>query len=528
MDLPEVSAVYESSRPGVFIVGELGGMGLIKNAMRQGMQAAEHLAKTLAGSRPGSPDVVVVGSGPAGIACAAQLSQSGLRVEILERSAFGGTIANFPRNKVVMSEPLQIPGFGRFGGRELTKSQLVEQLAALRERFQLEIREGVEVTGIGGEDGAFEVQTDAGVVRARKVVLAVGRRGTPRSLGIPGEELDSVTYSLVDPEQYVGSRVLVVGGGDSAVEAAVDLAHQDWVEVGISYRKSDFNRCRAKNREKIERAIDEGRVEALFESELEAIEPGQVQLRQRGERLTLPYDRVIICAGGTPPNAFLEAAGVGLKRHRGQENIANPSARVGHDESRERRKNRRFDLLLFTLGVTIVAALTYLGAPYYLTSELERYDHPMHEAWRPAGDVGHGIGVIASVVMLSNFLYPVRKRWKRLKGWSSINRWLSFHVFVGLLSPTVIAFHAAFQSNNLVATATSASLAVVVGTGLVGRYAYGLLAAAPSKGPRTQRLRRFMHGWRIFHVGLALLMMVVMGAHIGVALYLGYGWILWD
>lgn len=527
VDLPEVSAVYESSRPGVYVIGELGGMGLIKNAMRQGLQAGHHLATHL--GRPGSLelDVAVVGAGPAGIACASRLSQAGLRVELLEQNAFGGTIANFPRNKVVMSEPMEIPGFGRFGAKELSKAELVEQLNALREHFGLRVREGVEVQGVSGAEGAFEITTQQGVTSARAVVLAVGRRGTPRALGVPGEQLDMVTYALVDPEQYAGQRVLVVGGGDSAVEAAIDLAH-DGVDVSISYRKASFNRCRAKNRKAIQSRLSSGAITPLFETEVASIAPGRVQIRQGEQTSSHAFDRVIICAGGTPPLAFLDAVGVGLRRHSGQESLRNPSAKTEHDDSREQRHQRRFDVGLSVLGVAIVAVLAYLGAPYYLADDIARYDHPMHDAWRPAGDIGHGIGVIATLVMLSNFLYPLRKRWKRLKGLSSINRWLSFHVFVGLLSPTVIAFHAAFQSNNFVATATSVCLAVVVGTGLVGRWAYGLLAHAPAHSPKTDRLRRFMHGWRIFHVSLALLMILVMGTHIGVALYLGYGWILWD
>ena len=225
-DLPEVDQFFESSRPGVLVVGELGGMGLIRNAVGQGLRVAEHLHARLSKGRAVGKgvDVVIVGGGPAGLSTALGLKKVGRTFELLDQESLGGTIAHYPRQKVVMTEPAELPFYGKLGKKLISKEELLE---AWQEALQLggvTVREKVQVTGIEGEDGSFVVKTSQGDVRARKVVLATGRRGTPRKLGVPGEELEKVAYRLVDPTQYQGKKVLVVGGGDSALEAAMQLA----------------------------------------------------------------------------------------------------------------------------------------------------------------------------------------------------------------------------------------------------------------------------------------------------------------
>lgn len=283
------------------------------------------------------------------------------------------------------------------------------------------------------------------------------------------------------------------------------------------------------------------------------------------------------------------------------------------------KKDCRLAFALFTLGALIVAALTVASWDYYWLPRMERLLLPLHEALRSAGTWGHGVGIGATAVMLSNFLYSARKRWRFLKGAAPIRRWLTFHVFVGFMSPVVIGFHAAFQSNNALASATTGSLAVVVLTGMIGRFIYGLvptrdgrameyadvaarwerlkarvepllegvadpaavrrvlsIATAPARSGlllalffrlpfeslgerwhlarvrklfearshyrdfrdaflRLSRLRvqvgfyrslkKLLAGWRVFHVVLALLLVVMITAHIGLSLFLGYWWI---
>ena len=251
VDLPMVDQFFESSRPGVHIVGELGGMGLIKNAITQGIQVGNRLAQvTPRTGGEGVVDVAIVGAGPAGMATALALRSAGRSFRVLEQGSVGGTIAQYPRQKVVMTEAVQLPLYGKFGKKLISKEELLETWKKVLEKGKIRIDEGVKVSGIEGSDGAFTVVTSHGPVRARKVVLATGRRGTPRKLGVPGEELTKVTYNLIDPEQYQGCSVLVVGGGDSALEAAIQLAESTDAQVCISYRGDSFGRVREANRKR--------------------------------------------------------------------------------------------------------------------------------------------------------------------------------------------------------------------------------------------------------------------------------------
>jgi thioredoxin reductase/Pyruvate/2-oxoacid:ferredoxin oxidoreductase delta subunit len=475
VDLPETDERFESARPGVFIIGELGGMGLIKNAIRQGLDASSHLKAQLPAGRAGSDqvDVAIVGAGPAGIACAVGCAEQGLSARLLEQDTLGGTVAHYPRAKVVMTETVQVPFYGSFGRALISKEDLLAQLQQMLGAAKADVEEGTKVEGIDGELGAFTVQTSRGPVNARAVVLATGLRGSPRKLGVPGEDTEKVTYRLVDPTQYDGERVLVVGGGDSAVEAAIQLAQETRARVTISYRKESFSRAKPRNRELIAGLIADNRVRALMSSQVQRVAHGVVEIKtEDGEVGQLKNDRIIVCIGGELPTKFLQKAGVSVKRFHGESKA--PLVRGSRD-------NRRLAAALSVLGTLIVAGLAFVGWRYYLLPGIEREEHALHELLRPAGLWGHGVGVIATLFMMSNFIYVLRKRWKRLKGAAHIRTWLTFHVFVGLMSPIVIAFHAAFQSKNLLATGTWVALAIVVGTGVFGRFLFGLVPSADGR-----------------------------------------------
>lgn len=483
-DLPEVDEFFESSRAGVHVVGELGGMGLIKNAITQGLQVAAHLGDRMKRSQvSGATDVVIVGAGPAGLATALGLKKAGLSFRVLEQESLGGTIAHYPRQKVVMTERVELPFYGKFGRSLISKEDLLESWQRALAKAKVSIEPGVKVTTIEGSDGEFTVQTSKGSMRARKVVLATGRRGSPRKLGCKGEELEKVSYRLIDPEQYDGAKVLVVGGGDSALEAAIQLAEQSDAQVTISYRNEAFGKCREANKRKIAELIQQRAVTAMMASQVMEVRPQDVLMQLKDRQVRLPNDFVLVCIGGELPTEFLSKAGVGLRRHFGtapgavdEPAVATARARRGSaKEEAEKRRHRRFVLSLFTIGALIVAGLMVVGFDYYRLSVVDRLASPLHKALRPAGVWGHGVGIVATAVMLSNFLYAVRKRWRLLKGAGPIRRWLTFHQFVGFMSPLVIAFHAAFQSNNFLASGTAASLAVVVATGIVGRFVYGLV-----------------------------------------------------
>jgi thioredoxin reductase/Pyruvate/2-oxoacid:ferredoxin oxidoreductase delta subunit len=615
VDLPEVDTNFESSRAGVHVVGELSGMGLIKNAIRQGLQAAEFLGRRLGRTQEGC-DVAIVGAGPAGLATAIGLRAAGARIRIFEQARFGGTIAHYPRQKVVMSERVSMPIVGTFGSSLISKEELLASFTKMAKKAQLEIEEGVKVEGIDGVDGRFELRTSKGPVQARKVVLATGRRGSPRKLGVPGEDLAKVTYALDDPEQYAKSRVLVVGGGDSALEAAIQLAERGDVEVTLSYRKGAFGKVRDRNRKRVQELITSGEIHALMPSTVERVEPELVTLTSDGKPLQLPNDWVIACLGGELPVEFLRTMGVGLKRHAGDKTVHMPAlgpARAGGTSN-------QLAIGLWLVGLAIVAGLAFVGHDYYLLDRRARAHSPLHDLLRSSGPWGHGVGIVATAFMMLNFLYPLRKRWGFMKGTAPIRSWLTFHIFVGVMSPLVIAFHAAFQSRNQLATATFASLCVVVGTGLCGRFVYGLVpnaggtalelslvraqlqreqarlrpsGEATASDARLERLlgqlapdaakgrsllvhllglplryplmraqirgvrkkfesraryqdfkghylaarrlhmqvtfyrslRRLLSGWRVFHVVLSVLLVLIIALHVGLSIYLGYRWI---
>jgi thioredoxin reductase/Pyruvate/2-oxoacid:ferredoxin oxidoreductase delta subunit len=504
VDLPELDGHFETSRPGVHIVGELAGMGLIKNALVQGLQVAAHLRDTVdrgggggGGGRRGerAVDVAIVGAGPAGIATAMGARAAGLSFAIVDQDSVGGTIAHYPRHKVVMTEPVVLPFYGSFGRRLMSKEDLVAALADAMGRARVRVHERTKVVGIDGERDDFVVKTSGGLLRARRVVLAIGRRGSPRPLGVPGEELPKVAYRLIDPEQYQSKRVLVVGGGDSALEAAIMLAEESSAEVGIAYRRPEFARCRPLNKQKIGALLGSGRVRAYMSTDVASVEPEALTLQTgggNGERQVIANDYVIACLGGELPTEFLKTSGIGIRQHRGDRPMPNP-ALASRAREGDARHARLATLGLALLGAAIVGLLAYVGRHYYPLPRELRYRAPAHALLKPSGLWGHGIGILATMFMLSNFVYSLRKRLRMFKGKGPIAPWLRFHVFVGVMSPLTILFHSAFQWSNHLATGTYVSLIVVVVTGLVGRYIYGLWRLDPDHAGQLSALRASVH-----------------------------------
>ena len=494
VDLPETDEFFETSRPGVHIVGELGGMGLIKNAITQGLQVAKHLGSKLKAGATDIDDVVVVGAGPSGLATALGLREQDLNFSVLEQESLGGTIAHYPRQKVVMSERVQLPYLGKFGAPLISKEQLLESWQEALKRAQIQINTGVKVERIDGQDGDFTVHTNKGPVRGKKVVLAIGRRGTPRKMGVPGENLPKVTYRLIDAQQYEGARVLVVGGGDAALEAAIQIAEETDAEVTLSYRQPEFGKAREANKRRFKELAEQGRLFSFMASNVKKVSAKSVSLEKGGQLVELPNDFVIACLGGDLPTEFLTKLGVGMTKLHGEELGGKAKARRGSAKQEAQEKShKRLAFGLFVVGALIVAALSVVGWDYYRLEPAARLQHAAHKLLKPSGAWGHGVGIVATLVMMSNFLYAVRKHWGRLKGVSTIRTWLTFHQFVGFLSPLVIVFHAAFQSKNQLATLTALALSVVVLTGVVGRFIYGLVPSGEGKAGHLDELSRRWH-----------------------------------
>lgn len=490
VELPQLDAGFESSRPGVHVVGELGGMGLIKNAITQGLEVAEVLAESLtARALRGQVDVVVVGAGPAGLATALGLKEAGLTARLLDQEpTFGGTIAHYPRQKVVMSEQVYLPGYGRFGKREMSKEELLVLWQDVIDRAALDVECGVRVLGLEGRDGDFTVQTSKGPVRARKVVLATGRRGTPRRLEVKGEALPKVAYRLVEPEQYRGKRVLVVGGGDAALEAAIALAEQPGVKVALAHRGPRVSKARAANARRFEALVAQQRLTALFSTTVAEVRPREVVLKANGKAHRLANDHVLVCAGGELPLEFLGKAGVELTHYFGSAPALAAEAREGGVHRRGKaRGTTRLAWALAGVAAVVLLGLAAVGHDYYLLDKAARKAHAAHAWLKPSGVWGHGVGIVATLLILSNFAYSVRKRVRALKGTASIRKWLTFHQFAGTLGPLMILFHAAFKTSNVLATLTSVVLVLLVLTGLAGRFVYGLVPLQGSELSDVQR-----------------------------------------
>jgi len=287
-------------------------MGLIRNAFEQGRQCVEGFPASPAPAASGRLDLVVVGCGPAGLSAALTARNLGLNLAVLERENVGGTVRHYPRKKLVMTEPVSVPGFGKISATEILKEDLIEIWEEVVDRTGLEVTTGVTVTDVQPlPEGGFRVVSGGDEHFSERVILAIGRRGVPRKLGIQGEDLPNVAYSLQEPEAFSGDRILVVGGGDSAVEAGLALAEQPGNEVRIAYRGPSFSRAKPKNRDLIEEAARNGRLSVLWSTQIIRNDMDQVQLRGPNEQdLTLPNNRLFVFAGGELPTPFLERCGV--------------------------------------------------------------------------------------------------------------------------------------------------------------------------------------------------------------------------
>ncbi len=311
VDIPEVSPDYQTNIPGLYIAGELGGMGLIRNAINQGCQAIEAISKLDGIGKKDMLDVIIVGAGPAGFAATLACKSKGLRYKTLEQESFGGTVAHYPRGKIVMTEPIKnLPLVGKVKFKEVSKEALLAFWQDVIKKTGIHFDCEEKVEDIKTKENAFEVITDKGSYQSRAVLLAIGRRGTPRKLGVPGEDKNKVVYRLIDAEQYRNQKVLVVGGGDSALEATLSIAEQAGAEVTLSCRGDAFPHAKPKNREKIAQLEAEGKVTILYQSNMRSIGEKDVVVEHQGKDVCIENDAVIVLIGGVLPTPFLKKIGV--------------------------------------------------------------------------------------------------------------------------------------------------------------------------------------------------------------------------
>lgn len=319
VELPHISQEFETNIPLVFIAGELGGMGLIKNAIEQGKQAVENLTKKLTKSTKADYDVVIIGAGPAGIAATLTAKKNNLRFLTIEQETLGGTVYHFPRSKIVMTVPLELPLYGKVKLFETSKDELISIWIDVLSKNNITINEQEKVESIERKEDYFEVISTKGTYKTNGVVLAIGRRGSPRKLNVPGEEKEKVYYRLLEPEHIKDQKILVVGGGDSAIESAILLADEG-NEVTLSYRSDSFSRIKPRNLERVQEYSKADKISVMFKSNVQEITDKEVLLAVEGydEVQILKNDLVYVFAGGELPTKFLEKIGIGITKKFGE------------------------------------------------------------------------------------------------------------------------------------------------------------------------------------------------------------------
>ncbi|MBI5731006.1 MAG: NAD(P)-binding domain-containing protein [Ignavibacteriales bacterium] len=322
VDLPHVSQEFETNIKGIYIAGELGGMGLIKNAVEQGKQAMDNITKNLRRYPKAKYDVVIIGAGPAGISATLTAKEKNLKYLTLEQNSLGGTVYSFPRKKIVMTSPMHLPLYGKVKFTETSKPELLELWNEVLQKNKITIRENQKVVSIDKYDDHFLVKTLDDSFTANSVLLAIGRRGSPRKLGAPGEQREKVAYRLIEPELIHNQNVLIVGGGDSAIEAALSLIDDKSNKVTLSYRGDSFSRIKPKNFENISLAVNSKLIDVYYNSHVVEIKDKSVVLGFINDGISFEKeiinDLIYIFAGGELPNEFLEKAGIKITKKFGE------------------------------------------------------------------------------------------------------------------------------------------------------------------------------------------------------------------
>ncbi len=494
-DIPALDEGLEAiGSPNLFLAGEVTAHALVKTAIDHGRAVGAEVARR--SGRPGGQsakalDLVVVGAGPAGLACSLEAKKAGLDFVTLERELQpGGTVAKYPRGKLILSEPVELPLHGKLARNAYTKEQLQELWGQLIDEHELPVRGGVSLHGVERTaGGTFLVNSTDGQLEAHHVCLALGRRGTPRRLGVPGEDLSKVQYQLLDARSFAGQHVAVIGGGDGAVEAALGLADQVGTRVHLIHRGAHFTRLRTRNEERLAEAEARGRVQILRQCEVTSIEPLSLTLAQVQEtgiaKLELPNEQTLVMIGGTPPFALLEASGVSFDRE----------LRAPLEALEERGTG-----VLSAVAAGFVLALAALvwalvHRDYYGLPAALRPTHAKHLWLRPGMGAGLGFGIASASLTAVNLAYLLRRSPRIGLNWGSLRLWMTSHVATGVLAFLTALLHGAMAPRDTNGGHALWALFALLVTGSIGRYLYAWVPrAANGRELALEELRSKLDG----------------------------------
>ncbi len=476
-DIPAVADSLEAvGVPNLFLAGELTARALIRNAILQGTAVAAEVARRKIAAAPeGELDLVIVGAGPAGLACSLEAQRHGLDFVTLDQEpAIGGTVARYPRRKLVLTQPVELANGASLDRSTYTKEELMDLWSRVAAENQLPIRTGESVRELERTPGGgFLVRTATGSLTARSVCLALGRRGSPVKLGVPGEEASKVAYALVDANAYQGRQVLIVGGGETAVEAALALAAQPGNEVTLSYRKDGFFRIKQKTEERLRERAAAGSIRVLLSSRVLAIHESAVDvaIAQDGveSAWSLPNDDMFVMAGGTPPFALLESVGVSF----------DPTARPATAPVTEQGSGLVRALAIAFILSSAVLAWALWNSDYYGLDPHDRPVHPDHASLRASMGTGLALGIASALLVVVNLAYLLRRA-PRVKWFcfGTLQAWMTSHVATGVLALLLALLHAGMTAGDSIGGHALLALVVLFASGAIGRYLYAYIPRA--------------------------------------------------
>ena len=315
---PALQKDHQSNIPGLYVIGDLAGAPVIKLAMAQGYEVIERIAAQPDAhtNEPGMYDLVVVGAGAAGLNAALAAKDKGLRALVLEKGKIANTIENFPEGKWVYAEPDDSPPKGKLWLDGARKEDLIRRWRQIVTENRLEVHAEEGLKSLDRQrDGNFRVTSDRAQYRARRIILATGQRGNPRRLNVPGEEQEHVYHRLYSPRHYKNEDIVVVGGGNSAIEAALVLSEKN--RVRLSYRGSEFQRIFKDNQRKLNQAVAEKKVEFVLNSNVKRFEAQKAVIEvDRGgsrEEIRVPCDHAFVLIGAELPVRFLKSLGIRME-----------------------------------------------------------------------------------------------------------------------------------------------------------------------------------------------------------------------